>query len=55
MYYDDAAECIRHLRSEADFNRSWTDGRRGIVTAPKVGKHDNIDGKRRADYRHRQT
>ena len=26
MYYDDAAECIRYLRDEADCNRSWADG-----------------------------
>lgn len=25
---NDLAEAVEHLRSEADFNRSWTDGRR---------------------------
>lgn len=32
MYYDDAAAVIDYLRKEADFNRSWADGRRGNVS-----------------------
>ena len=32
MYLDDAKAVIEYLQAEADFNRSWTDGRRGNVS-----------------------
>lgn len=32
MYLDDAKAVIKYLRDEADFNRAWTDGRRGNVS-----------------------
>jgi hypothetical protein len=28
------AALVAHLREEADFNRSWTDGRRGAAPSP---------------------
>lgn len=34
MYIDDAKQAIAYLRKEADFNRSWVDGRRGNVSMP---------------------
>ena len=30
--YDDAKAVAKYLRSEADFNRSWANGRRGNVS-----------------------
>ena len=35
--YNDLAEAAAHLREEADFNRSWTDGRRGDRSAYSEG------------------
>lgn len=38
-----AAEAAKYLREEADFNRSWTDGRRG---APFTSTEDYIARRR---------